>query len=192
MYSHLILHVLNMQVSATFAASLVISPALGTYIETYDHGEAQVIILATMITLFNLLFIIFMVPESLQERKVMWGTSISWEQADPFAVSSSSLTTTPIVYSAQYETLMCTCTSYVMCVCVCVCERERKREYECVCVCVCVCERERERESTSICVCVRERERVCVCVCACVCVCVCDYTDSCMVSPSFLISYASY
>ena len=77
-----------MQVSATFAASLVISPALGTYIETYDHGEAQVIILATMITLFNLLFIIFMVPESLQDRKATWGTSISWEQADPFAVSS--------------------------------------------------------------------------------------------------------
>ena len=75
------------QVSATFAASLVISPALGTYIETYDHGEAQVIILATMITLFNLLFIIFMVPESLQDRRATWGTSITWEQADPFAVS---------------------------------------------------------------------------------------------------------
>ena len=33
------------------------------------------------------MFIIFMVPESLPERKVTWGVPISWEQADPFAVS---------------------------------------------------------------------------------------------------------
>ena len=77
------------QVSATFAASLVVSPALGTWIDTsYDHGEAQVVIIATMITVFNLMFIVFMVPESLPEisRKSSWGTQISWEQADPFAV----------------------------------------------------------------------------------------------------------
>lgn len=83
----------------------MISPALGTYIETYDHGEAQVIIMATMITLFNLLFIIFMVPESLQDRKSTWGTSISWEQADPFAVSSLYM------YLAIYPkvTIICFC-----------------------------------------------------------------------------------
>ena len=78
------------QVSATFAASLVVSPALGTWIDTsYEHGEAQVIIIATMITVFNLMFIMFMVPESLPEaaRKTSWGTPISWEQANPFAVS---------------------------------------------------------------------------------------------------------
>jgi len=78
-------------VSATFAASLVISPALGTYLDTnYANGEAQVIIFATMITVINLMFILFMVPESLPEvsRKASWGSSISWEQADPFAVSA--------------------------------------------------------------------------------------------------------
>ncbi len=79
-----------MQVSATFAASLVISPALGTYIIdlSSENGHLQVVLLATMITVFNLMFIIFMVPESLQERKATWGVSISWEQADPFAVSA--------------------------------------------------------------------------------------------------------
>ena len=59
-----------------------------TYIESYDHGEAQVIILASMITLFNLLFIVFMVPESLQDRKATWGTSITWEQADPLLITT--------------------------------------------------------------------------------------------------------
>lgn len=80
--------------SATFAASLVISPALGTYIIdlSSQHGQLQVVMLATMITIFNLMFIIFMVPESLQERKASWGVPISWEQADPFAVSEHSLT----------------------------------------------------------------------------------------------------
>lgn len=75
-------------VSATFAASLVISPALGTYIDTsYASGLTQVVIIATMITMFNIMFIVFMVPESLPEaaRRSAWGTSISWKQADPFA-----------------------------------------------------------------------------------------------------------
>lgn len=74
-------------VSATFAASLVISPALGTYIIDLSstNGQLQVVLLATMITVFNLMFIVFMVPESLQERKATWGVPITWEQADPFA-----------------------------------------------------------------------------------------------------------
>ena len=74
--------------SATFAASLVLSPSLGTWIEEHNNGQAQVILLATMITTFNLVFIIFMVPESLPEksRKASWGAPITWEQADPFAV----------------------------------------------------------------------------------------------------------
>jgi hypothetical protein len=85
----------------------VISPALGTYIEAYEHGEAQVIILATMITLFNLLFIIFMVPESLQDRRATWGTSITWEQADPFAVSCSiSIILLLILYLVWAEDLI--------------------------------------------------------------------------------------
>ncbi|CAI8045626.1 Hippocampus abundant transcript 1 protein [Geodia barretti] len=81
-------------VSATFAASLVISPALGTWIEDHTHGQAQVILLATMITIFNLVFIVFMVPESLPEksRKASWGAPITWEQADPFAALRKATT----------------------------------------------------------------------------------------------------
>ena len=74
-----------------FAASLVISPALGTFIlEQYPKtGMFNVVSLATGIAIMNLLFIIFIVPESLREgtRKSTWGNSITWEQADPFAVS---------------------------------------------------------------------------------------------------------
>ncbi len=83
------MHMTHLQVSATFAASLVISPALGTYIIDISqaYGQIEVVLLATMITVFNLMFIIFMVPESLPERKAVWGVRISWEQADPFAVS---------------------------------------------------------------------------------------------------------
>ena len=77
--------------SATFAASLVISPSLGTLIIDYtENGERNVVILATVVSVLNLLFIVFCVPESLPEsvRKASWGSSISCEQADPFAVSA--------------------------------------------------------------------------------------------------------
>ena len=79
---------LHEQVSATFAASLVISPALGTWLTSFAGGQNQVIILASIITVFNLLFIIYVVPESLAEtsRKTSWGSPISWKQADPFTV----------------------------------------------------------------------------------------------------------
>ena len=84
---------LCLQVSAMFAASLVISPALGTFIlEEYPKtGMFNVVSLATGIAIMNLVFIIFIVPESLREgtRKSMWGNSITWEQADPFSVSRS-------------------------------------------------------------------------------------------------------
>ena len=80
-----------LQVSAMFAASLVISPALGTFIlEEYPRtGMFNVVSLATGIAIMNLLFIIFIVPESLREgtRKSVWGNSITCEQADPFSVS---------------------------------------------------------------------------------------------------------
>ena len=79
------------QVSATFAASLVISPSLGNLIlsnYSEEHGERKVIALATLVSVLNLAFILFCVPESLPEsvRKSSWGSAISWEQADPFAV----------------------------------------------------------------------------------------------------------
>uniref|UniRef100_A0A8C1E7S9 Major facilitator superfamily domain containing 14A2 n=1 Tax=Cyprinus carpio carpio TaxID=630221 RepID=A0A8C1E7S9_CYPCA len=74
-------------VSATFAASLVTSPAIGAYLsETY--GDTLVVILATAIALLDICFILVAVPESLPEkmRPASWGAPISWEQADPFAV----------------------------------------------------------------------------------------------------------
>ncbi|XP_076758789.1 hippocampus abundant transcript 1 protein isoform X2 [Xylocopa sonorina] len=70
-------------VSATFAASMVISPALGDYImKTY--GENLVVALATAIAVLDVFFILVAVPESLPE-KARPPAPISWEQADPFA-----------------------------------------------------------------------------------------------------------
>lgn len=78
---------LVIQVSATFAASMVISPALGAYLlDTYS--ESVVVALATAIAVLDVFFILVAVPESLPEkvRPSSWGAPISWEQADPFAV----------------------------------------------------------------------------------------------------------
>ncbi|KAK6617465.1 Hippocampus abundant transcript 1 protein [Polyplax serrata] len=72
-------------VSATFAASLVISPALGAYLMT-EYSTNLVVALATAIAILDVLFILVAVPESLPEkvRPSTWGPTISWEQADPF------------------------------------------------------------------------------------------------------------
>ncbi|XP_059469788.1 hippocampus abundant transcript 1 protein isoform X2 [Neocloeon triangulifer] len=74
------------QVSATFAASMVISPALGAYLMDM-YGESVVVALATAIAVLDVFFILVAVPESLPEkiRPSSWGAPISWEQADPFA-----------------------------------------------------------------------------------------------------------
>lgn len=74
--------------SATFAASLVTSPAIGAYLSV-AYGDTLVVILATAIALLDICFILVAVPESLPEkmRPASWGAPISWEQADPFAVS---------------------------------------------------------------------------------------------------------
>ncbi|XP_017136088.1 hippocampus abundant transcript 1 protein isoform X1 [Drosophila miranda] len=71
--------------SATFAASLVISPALGNALMD-AYGETLVIALSTAIALLDVFFILVAVPESLSEkvRPSSWGAPISWEQADPF------------------------------------------------------------------------------------------------------------
>uniref|UniRef100_A0A8C1E9A3 Hippocampus abundant transcript 1 protein n=1 Tax=Cyprinus carpio carpio TaxID=630221 RepID=A0A8C1E9A3_CYPCA len=73
-------------VSATFAASLVTSPAIGAYLSV-AYGDTVVVILATAIALLDICFILVAVPESLPEkmRPASWGAPISWEQADPFA-----------------------------------------------------------------------------------------------------------
>ncbi|XP_012288882.1 hippocampus abundant transcript 1 protein isoform X1 [Orussus abietinus] len=70
-------------VSATFAASMVISPSLGAFtMDTY--GENVVVALATAIAVLDVFFILVAVPESLPEKARPPGP-ISWEQADPFA-----------------------------------------------------------------------------------------------------------
>nr|CAG4645413.1 EOG090X033O [Lynceus sp. MCZ IZ 141354] len=74
-------------VSATFAASLITSPALGAYL-TSVYSEALVVSLATAIALLDVLFILVAVPESLPEKlrpNSSWNAPITWEQADPFA-----------------------------------------------------------------------------------------------------------
>lgn len=73
-------------VSATFAASLVTSPGVGSYL-SYKYSDNLVVALATAIAALDVLFILVAVPESLPEkvRPSSWGAPISWEQADPFA-----------------------------------------------------------------------------------------------------------
>ncbi|XP_053555933.1 hippocampus abundant transcript 1 protein [Bombina bombina] len=74
-------------VSATFAASLVTSPAIGAYLSAF-YGDNLVVLVATVVALLDICFILLAVPESLREkmRPASWGAQISWEQADPFAV----------------------------------------------------------------------------------------------------------
>uniref|UniRef100_A0A3Q2CLH5 Hippocampus abundant transcript 1 protein-like n=1 Tax=Cyprinodon variegatus TaxID=28743 RepID=A0A3Q2CLH5_CYPVA len=59
-------------VSATFAASLVTSPAIGAYLSAWYA---------------DICFILLAVPESLPDKMRLntWGTPFTWEQADPFA-----------------------------------------------------------------------------------------------------------
>jgi hypothetical protein len=82
----------SFQVSATFAASLIVSPALGSYLQAV-YNDNVVIALATAIALLDILFILVVVPESLPERMrpASWGAPVSWEQADPFNVSANML-----------------------------------------------------------------------------------------------------
>ncbi|XP_025111607.1 hippocampus abundant transcript 1 protein-like isoform X1 [Pomacea canaliculata] len=72
-------------VSATFAASLVTSPALGAYLQDL-YSETVVIWIATAVALLDVFFIMVAVPESLPEklRPASWGSAVSWEKADPF------------------------------------------------------------------------------------------------------------
>ena len=56
------------QVSATFAASLVTSPAIGTYLASiYDLGT--VVTIATIVFITDFIFILLFVPESLAKNK---------------------------------------------------------------------------------------------------------------------------
>ncbi|KAL3271557.1 hypothetical protein HHI36_022032 [Cryptolaemus montrouzieri] len=69
-------------VSATFAASMVISPALGAYLME-RWSVSLVVALATAVAILDVFFILVAVPESLPEKMRL--SPISWEQADPFS-----------------------------------------------------------------------------------------------------------
>ena len=69
------------QVSATFAASLIISPALGAHLSKI-YSENLVILLATVVAILDVLFILFIMPESLPEKLRSPQLSL-WEQATP-------------------------------------------------------------------------------------------------------------
>ncbi|XP_024865595.1 hippocampus abundant transcript 1 protein isoform X2 [Kryptolebias marmoratus] len=73
-------------VSATFAASLVMSPAIGAYLSAL-YGDSLVVLIATVIAVADIAFVFFLVPESLPDKMRLssWGFPISWEQADPFS-----------------------------------------------------------------------------------------------------------
>ncbi|BFF97373.1 hippocampus abundant transcript 1 protein [Drosophila madeirensis] len=69
-------------VSAIFAASLVMSPALGNLLMN-AFGINAVVLFATIISVMDVLFVWLAVPESLP-KKVR--TSISWKQVNPFRI----------------------------------------------------------------------------------------------------------
>jgi len=70
-------------VSATFAASLVTSPALGAWLEM-NYSEDVVVMAATAIAILDVLFIMVAVPESLPENFKPSGRGLTLEQVDPF------------------------------------------------------------------------------------------------------------
>jgi len=71
-------------VSATFAASLVTSPALGAWLEM-NYSEDLVVATATAIAILDVLFIMVAVPESLPENFKPSGKGLTLEQVDPFS-----------------------------------------------------------------------------------------------------------
>ena len=71
-------------VSATFAASLVTSPALGAYLEQM-YSEEVVVAVATAIAVLDVFFIMVAVPESLPDKCKPSSRGLTLEQVDPFA-----------------------------------------------------------------------------------------------------------
>ncbi|CAK5114482.1 unnamed protein product [Meloidogyne enterolobii] len=73
-------------VSATFAASLVTSPALGAYLSRI-YSDDVVVLLATLIAILDLLFILCCVPESRkQPQTVIEGINSNGFSANPFII----------------------------------------------------------------------------------------------------------
>merc|ERR1719331_661745 len=72
-------------VTAGFAASLIISPALGAGIELLTGSDESVVILATLVALLDVFFIVLFVPESLLSEQKMAIKSLTFKQMNPFA-----------------------------------------------------------------------------------------------------------
>jgi len=71
-------------VSATFAASLVTSPALGAWLEA-NYGEELVVAAATATAMLDVFFILVAVPESLPQHFKPASRNLTLEQVDPFS-----------------------------------------------------------------------------------------------------------
>jgi len=72
-------------VTAGFAASLIISPALGAGIEMLTGSETIVVIVATLVAAADVLFILLLVPESLTNNCKLKFKSLTFKQVvDPF------------------------------------------------------------------------------------------------------------
>uniref|UniRef100_A0AC35G676 Major facilitator superfamily (MFS) profile domain-containing protein n=1 Tax=Panagrolaimus sp. PS1159 TaxID=55785 RepID=A0AC35G676_9BILA len=69
-------------VSATFAASLVTSPALGAWISK-AYSDDAVVLLASIVFALDLLFIVLFVSESLPQKARAANSEMSWQSADP-------------------------------------------------------------------------------------------------------------
>merc|ERR1712004_823006 len=72
-------------VTAGFAASLIISPALGAGIELLTGSDEAVVILASLVALLDVFFIVIFVPESLMGEQKMAIKSLTFQQMNPFA-----------------------------------------------------------------------------------------------------------
>ncbi|XP_072289354.1 hippocampus abundant transcript-like protein 1 [Eucyclogobius newberryi] len=68
-------------VSATFAASLVTSPAIGAFL-SQRFDDSVVVLVATVIAVLDIAFVFFLVPESLPDK--IRSSKFTWQQADPF------------------------------------------------------------------------------------------------------------
>ncbi|KAH7645983.1 hippocampus abundant transcript 1 protein-like isoform x1 [Dermatophagoides farinae] len=70
--------------TASFSLSLISSPSLGALISSTFGDDNLVICIATGVAIFDLIYILLMVPESLPEKLRQKSISI-WESADPFS-----------------------------------------------------------------------------------------------------------
>lgn len=70
--------------TASFSLSLISSPSLGALISSTFGDDNLVICIATGVAIFDLIYILLMVPESLPEKLRLKSISI-WESADPFS-----------------------------------------------------------------------------------------------------------